>query len=149
LIESTAVAIRFGNVDGRYWSAMTNKVENRLRVFGIRFEKSIKTTRAQSVLVHPESQDGPGFHRNDTCFMGPLLGELARSIKDVVKKRQLVRAEAREERLVMRRNKHIDKVELNEPEPASYTPEIAGCNRSVRPGGSKALGGKRDTARRR
>ena len=77
--------------------------------------------------------------------MGPLLGEEAAAVGEVVEQGPVVGAEPGEERLVVGRDQHPDRVELEQPEPAHRGQQVAGPGPG-RPGRGEPLRGQRHAA---
>ena len=106
---------------------------------GLAFEKASKPRGRSAVFVHTESEERPCFDRDDTSFVRPLLRELAAAINSSVEKRRRIRAEPREEGLIMRGDKDIDEIELDQPQAADDTPDVAGSDRAFGPWACETL----------
>ena len=66
------------------------------------------------MLVAPIPQERPRLGGNDRRFVRPVLGKLAATVDELVQERAVVRAQAREEHLVVRRDHHVYVIELHE-----------------------------------
>ena len=146
LVEPSAVAVRRGHVDRCKRSAIAHEVKHGLRVIAVGIDKVIETARSKAVFVHTETKERPCVDGNDTRFVGPLLCELAATVYNFVEESRRIRTQAREERLVMRRNQYVNKIELDQSEMADNAPKVAGSNGPLGPGRVKSLCRKGDTA---
>ena len=77
------------------------------------------------------AEQGPGLDRNDRRLVRPLLGELTPPVDQVVEQRLLVRPEAREQDLVLRRREHVEVVDLQQAELTDHPPQSASPTRPL------------------
>jgi hypothetical protein len=99
-------------------------LENPRRILGALFQNFLETPGAYAIGFAPVPEQGPRLHRDDRDFVSPVLGEIATSIDELVERRPIVRADAREGHHVLRRANHIHVVDLKQSQPANGVAEM-------------------------
>jgi hypothetical protein len=99
------------------------------------------------VVLHAIAQQRPALDPHDGSLAGPLLGELAPPVDEIVEERRVVGAEPRERHQVLRRQDDVDVVDLQEAEPAERAPEKRGAHPAAWARAIEALRPERDAAR--
>ena len=97
--------------------------------------------------VHPMAEQGPGLDGNDRRLVGPMLGELAPPVDQVVEQRRLVRPESREQHLVLRGAKDVEVVDLQQSELPDHPPHVGEPDTPARPAAVEALRRQRNSPR--
>src|SRR5262252_506309 len=110
-------------------------------------EELLETPRTHAVGLHPVAEQRPALHRQDGPLVRPLLGEFAPPVDQIIEERFFVRAEPREENLIVGRREDVDVIDLHEAEPPYRAANLASVHFSVRPRAPKALAGERDSPR--
>lgn len=140
----TAVfALGFGEFFSADGAAGPDLIEDPGDVFGKAGHDLFEAVGADAVGVHAVAEEGPGLDGEDGGFVGPVFGEFAAAVDEVVEVGFRVGAEAGEEDVVVGGAEDVDVVDLQEAETADRAADVGeGDGGGARPG--EALGGEGD-----
>jgi hypothetical protein len=92
------------------------------------------------------SQERPAFDWQNRRLMGPVFGELAPPMNEIVEKRSVVIPQAGIQHLVMRRDQDVDVIDLEQPKLADDAPDVPRVDAPSRPWAVEALRSECDPA---
>ena len=104
---------------------------------------------ASTRALHSPAQERLQLDGQKGSLVTPVLEQRSSLIRvgHPVEQRGLVRPEPREAGQIVRAHEHVDRVDLDQAEPAHHADEVVRARRSSRPRRREALRGQRDAAR--
>src|SRR2546427_11623855 len=93
------------------------------------------------------AEQRPTLYRQNGSLVRPLLGAFAPPVDQIIEEGFFVRAEPREENLIVRRREDVDVIDLHEAEPPYRAANVAQVYFSVRSRAVKTLRRERDPPR--
>ncbi len=117
---------------GGEWTARADFTQHETRVARVARQEAVETVRARTVREPPVAQQRVGGHRHDRCLVGPVFGELAPAIDQFVEARSVIRPDARERHLVLRRHQDVDVVDLEQSKLMDDPPQMTDVDPAMR-----------------
>ena len=133
---SGARAVRFVELSRDDGPAGAYRVQYSRGILRVRIHELRQRPPASFVRVEMVPNERPVLDGKDGRLVRPLLGELAVFVDERIEPRAVVRPEAGEGHLIVRRKQHVHGVDLNQTDLTNHAPQVTRVHRSS---GSRAI----------